>query len=221
MEPELSLSDEWVLIAKVKEGRRSSFDTLVSLYQHRGLSIAYTMVGNVEDAQDVLQEAFVKVYISINDFKGKAKFGTWFYRIVVNCALDFLRRRKRSAKVFIDIMADKDEGGVSPEAIDSKNEPRRESTFRRNPYRCHLASAEASANWHSIAWCNVPGGSGLCGMPRTRSQGGLAPGVSHANAYPARSSAPAQDSSGDVAGESPPRGSPWREDRQVLGVRRR
>ncbi|HAH22027.1 MAG: hypothetical protein A2Y00_07825 [Omnitrophica WOR_2 bacterium GWF2_43_52] len=144
MEPELSLSDEWVLIAKVKEGRRSSFDTLVSLYQHRGLSIAYTMVGNVEDAQDVLQEAFVKVYISINDFKGKAKFGTWFYRIVVNCALDFLRRRKRSAKVFIDIMADKDEGGIFPEAIDVSTEPRRVSSSREFVYKLDESIATLS-----------------------------------------------------------------------------
>lgn len=130
MDQELRLSDEWALIAKVKEGRRSSFDTLVSLYQHRGLSIAYTMVGNVEDAQDVLQEAFVKVYAGIKDFRGKAKFGTWFYRIVVNCALDFLRRRKRGSKVFIDIIGNAEEQGAPVEAIDVTTEPRRVAASR-------------------------------------------------------------------------------------------
>lgn len=96
------------LIEHIKQGERASFDKLVSLYQQRGLSIAYNMVGNLEDAKDVLQEAFVKVYLNIKGFQGKSSFSTWFYRIIVNCCLDSLRKRKRSKVVFNDTLQDED-----------------------------------------------------------------------------------------------------------------
>jgi RNA polymerase sigma-70 factor (ECF subfamily) len=78
------LNKDIVLIERIKQGDRASFDVLVSLYQQKGLEIAYNIVGNLEDAKDVLQEAFVKVYLNIKGFQEKAKFSTWFYRIVVN-----------------------------------------------------------------------------------------------------------------------------------------
>lgn len=90
------------LIEHIRQGERASFDTLVSLYQQKGLSIAYNLVGNLEDAQDVLQEAFIKVYLNIKDFQGRSLFFTWFYRIVINCALDLLRKKKKMSRVFTE-----------------------------------------------------------------------------------------------------------------------
>jgi len=102
------LNKDIVLIERIKQGDRASFDVLVSLYQQKGLEIAYNIVGNLEDAKDVLQEAFVKVYLNIKGFQEKAKFSTWFYRIVVNCSLDLLRKKKRIKNVPIDSIMDED-----------------------------------------------------------------------------------------------------------------
>lgn len=108
MNLESGVTCEPALIERVKCGERSGFDNLVGLYQQKGLCIAYSMVGNLEDAKDVLQEAFIKVYLNIKDFKEESKFSTWFYRIVVNCALDFLRKKKNKGKVFMERLTDEE-----------------------------------------------------------------------------------------------------------------
>lgn len=91
---------ERILIARLKNEDSSAFDELVLAYQRKGFSIAYNLAGNCEDAKDILQEAFIKVYCNIKSFNEEARFFTWFYRIVVNCALDFMRKRKRIFNVF-------------------------------------------------------------------------------------------------------------------------
>lgn len=108
MHPEAE-NNEAVLIENIKQGQRSSFDSLVRLYRQSGLNIAYNLVGNLEDARDVLQEALMKVYLHIQGFQQKSKFSTWFYRIVTNCAIDFLRKQKRSRRVFVEFQPEEEE----------------------------------------------------------------------------------------------------------------
>lgn len=117
--------DESALIEDVKAGRRASFDVLVALYQHKGLNIAYNLVGNIEDAKDVLQEACIKMYINIKAFQARSKFSTWFYRIVINCALDFLRKRKRANRVWVELDSGDEDKPVSLEVPDVSLEPAR------------------------------------------------------------------------------------------------
>jgi len=116
---------ETFLIQHIKQGERASFDALVSLYQQKGLGIAYNMIGNLEDAKDVLQEAFVKVYLNIKGFQERAQFNTWFYRIVVNCSLDLLRKKKRMESIFINSIIDEDGKEKELEIADSRFEPGR------------------------------------------------------------------------------------------------
>lgn len=120
-----TVSDESALIEDVKSGRRASFDILVALYQHKGFGIAYNLVGNIEDAKDVLQEACIKMYVNINGFEARARFSTWFYRIVVNCALDFLRKRKRANKVWVEVDSGDEDKKASLEVPDVSFEPAR------------------------------------------------------------------------------------------------
>ena len=120
-----SAVNELVLIEDVKCGKRSSFDILVELYQRRGLGIAYNLAGNLEDAKDILQEAFIKMYLNIKGFQQRARFSTWFYRIVVNCALDFLRKRKRAGRIFVEISNDAEGKKAELEVPDLSFEPRR------------------------------------------------------------------------------------------------
>lgn len=120
-----ALTDESALIEDVKSGSRAGFDILVALYQQKGFGIAYNLVGNIEDAKDVLQEACIKMYVNIKAFQARAKFSTWFYRIVINCALDFLRKRKRANKVWVEVDSGDENKPANLEVSDVSFEPAR------------------------------------------------------------------------------------------------
>jgi RNA polymerase sigma-70 factor (ECF subfamily) len=81
-------------VERAKQGDREVFATLVRRHQDRAFNLAYQMVRNREDALDISQEAFARAYTSLPAFKGEASFGTWLHRIVVNLAIDSLRRRR-------------------------------------------------------------------------------------------------------------------------------
>jgi RNA polymerase sigma-70 factor (ECF subfamily) len=76
------------------QGRTEAFGELVRTYQNRLYNVAYRMVGNAEDAQDVVQDAFLSAYLSLATFKGDAQFFTWLYRIAINTAVSFKRKRR-------------------------------------------------------------------------------------------------------------------------------
>jgi len=82
-------------IAAMKNGDASAYDYLVSKYMKRVVSIAWGIVRNAHDAEDLAQEAFVKAYQTIGRFKSGQPFGPWIYRIVTNLALDVVKHRKR------------------------------------------------------------------------------------------------------------------------------
>jgi len=86
--------DELLLIRRAQEGDRSAFDALIRLYDKSVLRMALQVVGSPEEARDLYQEAFLKVYRSIGHFRQEAKFSTWLYRVVMNVCLDHLRRQK-------------------------------------------------------------------------------------------------------------------------------
>lgn len=83
------------LIAHAAGGDRKAFAALVTRHRKYARTTAYSVVRNAEDAEEITQEAFVKVWNHLADFDGKASFSTWFYRIVTNTALDHRRRNKR------------------------------------------------------------------------------------------------------------------------------
>ena len=95
----MSEADELLLIRRAQEGDRSAFDTLVRLYDRNVLRLALQVVGSPEEARDLYQEAFLKVYRSIAQFRSEAKFSTWIYRVVMNVCLDHLRRQKTRKEV--------------------------------------------------------------------------------------------------------------------------
>jgi len=82
------------LIRRAQRGDRAAFDALVRRYDQEVLRMALRIVRSVEEAQDLYQEAFLKVYRSIGRFRLEAKFSTWLYRVVMNVCLDHLRRQK-------------------------------------------------------------------------------------------------------------------------------
>lgn len=84
-----------VLITRSQEGDQEAFRELVDMYRTRVASIAYGLVGNYEDARDISQEVFIKVYRSLGRFDLRRKFFTWLYRLAVNASIDFLRANKK------------------------------------------------------------------------------------------------------------------------------
>ena len=82
------------LIRAAQKGERTAFDSLVRRYDRSVLRLALHMLGDEQDAQDVHQEAFIKAYRHLSNFRFECSFYTWLYRIVTNLCLDQLRRRK-------------------------------------------------------------------------------------------------------------------------------
>lgn len=83
------------LILRAQNGDHFAFEQLVTNYDRQVLNLAYSMVGNVDDAQDVYQEALISAYRSLPKFKMKSNFFTWLYRIAVNKAINFKRNKMR------------------------------------------------------------------------------------------------------------------------------
>lgn len=84
------------IISQICAGDTGAFCELVEKYKHKALKIAYSFCANYEDAKDLSQEAFIKAFRKIKDFKSNSRFYTWFYRILVNTCKDYLRSKKRS-----------------------------------------------------------------------------------------------------------------------------
>lgn len=93
---------ESILIAKAKRGDSEAFEELVKSYYKTVFNIALKMFANREDASDMAQEAFIKIYKSIGSFKGESSFKTWLYRVATNLCLDELRSRKKRKIISFD-----------------------------------------------------------------------------------------------------------------------
>lgn len=90
----MDLGDENAL-GKARRGDRDAFHTLVERHARAVYHLAFRMTGNPSDAEDMVQETFLKAWKQIGKFDGRASFGTWLHRICANCSLDFIRSRKR------------------------------------------------------------------------------------------------------------------------------
>src|SRR5437588_5918375 len=86
--------DERCIVAEAQIGNRAAFEELVRRYDRDVLRLALNLMKRPEDARDVYQEAFLKVYRNLHRFRFECSFYTWLYRIVTNVCLDHLRRRQ-------------------------------------------------------------------------------------------------------------------------------
>ncbi len=107
--------DEAALVAQAKAGDTAAFSQLVSHYERRVYRLAKNITRHDEDAEDVLQDAFLKAYEHLDRFQGNSKFYTWVVRIAVNEALMKLRKRNRSRTVPLDEPVDVGEDTVTRE----------------------------------------------------------------------------------------------------------
>ena len=107
--------DDASILQRVLDGGPEAFDDLVARYHRRAFWIAYHVLGRPEDARDVVQEAFVRLHRSLHRYDFGRNFYTWFYRIVMNLAIDALRKRRSARADAIEGFEDWLPGGESPE----------------------------------------------------------------------------------------------------------
>lgn len=104
------------LVAAARAGDREAFEELVRLTHVEVYSLARRLTGDPDDARDVVQEAYLRAFRSIDRFRGDAQFSTWMYRITANCASTHRRRRARHRHLYLA----EDHGGVD---LDADHDP--------------------------------------------------------------------------------------------------
>lgn len=85
-------------VARAREGDGDAYRVLVERHGRALFRLAFRMTGNSQDAEDVVQESFLRAYRQLSKFDERASFGTWLYRIAANCSLDLVRSRKRRSE---------------------------------------------------------------------------------------------------------------------------
>lgn len=121
MQDNRNLVDEEV-VRRVRNGESSAFGDLVDRYKDKALSLALRLLKNREDAEDALQESFVKAYTALSTFRQDASFSTWFYRIVYTTCLNVLKKQSRTqplTQLDDDNLAG-DLGNFDPTALDAE-----------------------------------------------------------------------------------------------------
>ena len=119
-------TDETQLIRRVQGGDRDAFAQLLERFEKPVYHQALRMVGHVEDAADLTQEVFLKVWQGLPSFQGDSSFSTWLYRLASNVCIDFLRREKRRKDISMTVSLDDEEEERQAELPDHRHSPERE-----------------------------------------------------------------------------------------------
>ncbi|MBE7448841.1 MAG: sigma-70 family RNA polymerase sigma factor [Kofleriaceae bacterium] len=110
--------DDRELVVRAQKGDRDAFRVLFERYSRRAYSLAFGIVRHADDALDVVQDAFIKAHRHLDKFEGQASFYTWLYRIVMNLAIDHLRKHRRQRVVdFPDAGETLDEGALGEDSL--------------------------------------------------------------------------------------------------------
>src|SRR3981189_1820662 len=90
----MTVSDVPAVLTRARQGDSEAFRALVEQHSRSAFRLAFRMTGNEQDAEDVVQESFLRAYRHLGGFEGRADFGTWLYRIVANTAIEMIRVRQ-------------------------------------------------------------------------------------------------------------------------------
>jgi RNA polymerase sigma-70 factor, ECF subfamily len=137
------LENEPRLVTEAKAGNAAAFTALVNQYDRHAYRLALNITGNREDAEDVLQEAFLKAYSRLAQFQGDSHFYTWLVRIVVNEALMTLRKRRSDREISLDERVETDEVDLLPREIADWG-PNPEQRYVQDELQSILAKAISS-----------------------------------------------------------------------------
>src|SRR5437762_4327907 len=114
----MDATDAAAVLARARQGDSDAFRALVERHSRSVFRLAFRMTGNEQDAEDVVQESFLRAYRQLGRFESRANFGTWLYRIVSNCSVDLMRSKQaRHDQVRGDSLDQ--EGAVELPAVDA------------------------------------------------------------------------------------------------------
>ena len=119
-------TSDLILVRRSQDQDMGAYDQLVRRYQERIYATVYHMTSNHEDANDLVQETFVKAYRALKSFKGDSSFYTWIYRIAVNKTINFLKQRKNRIHLSLDDVDFNAENDPDLVALVSEKTPRRD-----------------------------------------------------------------------------------------------
>jgi RNA polymerase sigma-70 factor (ECF subfamily) len=127
------------LLEKLKEGNKAAFGDLLNLYADKVINICYRFFLDRQDAEDLSQEVFMEIFLSIKTFRGNSKLSTWIYRIAVTKCLDEIKKRNRKKRlsaigkmIHLDDVADWISGGTMPDKKLDEAEKMREISLALN-----------------------------------------------------------------------------------------
>jgi RNA polymerase sigma-70 factor (ECF subfamily) len=110
-------ADEQQLISRAREGSQEAFRVLVERHMKHAYNVAFGFVGNHEDAAEVAQEAFCRAHRALSSFREEAGFGTWIHRIVMNLAMNRVKRNRARAEREVDTDHPVAQGAAGPENV--------------------------------------------------------------------------------------------------------
>jgi len=151
------------IVRKIRNGNKHAFSRLVRLYKNQVASLAYKMVGDYDEAADIMQNVFVKVNQNIWRYDENKRFYTWLYRITVNASIDYMRKHHRHQHESIEHVQEKaDEKRESPERY-----------YQRNRLREYIHEAADSLNdkqksafvLRDVDGCNIDDVANIMNMP--------------------------------------------------------
>src|SRR4249919_195174 len=90
----MDATESAAVLARARQGDSEAFRALVERHSRSVFRLAFRMTGNEQDAEDVVQESFLRAYKQLGRFESRANFGTWLYRIVANCSVDLMRSKQ-------------------------------------------------------------------------------------------------------------------------------
>lgn len=126
----MSCTGDELLVRRAQNGDQGALNELITRYERKTYNLAYRLMGNHADASDAAQEALVRVYTRLHNFRCDSAFSTWLFRVVTNTCLDELRRRGRLRYTSLDTPLPTDEGALPRQTTDEADSPT-ESAERR------------------------------------------------------------------------------------------
>ena len=121
-----------ILIKSALNGDMSAFEELIIQYEKKVYNVALRVLKNPDDAMDISQEVFIKIYKNLDKFDGKASFSTWLYRITTNTCIDELRKRKGKETYSIDNDIENEEGSYKREFVDNSPTPEEQTIIKES-----------------------------------------------------------------------------------------
>jgi len=136
----MSLTEEQKLLELVRDGNHSGFELIVKEHTSKVVGLAWRLLGSQDEAEDIAQEAFLRLFKALPDFRGESRISTWLYRTTTRLAIDHLRRERLKRKLFF-FRQDND----SPDPVDQA------SDWRANPGEELISNEAMQSLRHSLS----------------------------------------------------------------------